>query len=72
MKKKTIITAIIAGAALGAIGGILISSDKSGSFKKMIAKKGSDIRDALKHKLDEMIDTMVSTPGSSVERKDLA
>ena len=53
MKSGKLIAAILAGAATGALLGILFAPDKGHQTRKKISKKGSDFTDTVKKGMDD-------------------
>ena len=60
MSTGKLITGILAGAATGAILGILFAPDKGTETRKKIAKKSNDITDAIKNGFTTMSDAITS------------
>ena len=58
MTTGKLITGILAGAAAGAILGILFAPDKGSETRKKIAKKGTDLTDAVKNGFTSMSDAL--------------
>ena len=54
MSKGKLITGIVAGAAAGAIVGILMAPDKGSETRKKIAKKGNDLSGSVKDGLNKI------------------
>ena len=54
MKSGKVLLGVLAGAAVGAIAGILFAPDKGSRTRKQIVDKGEDYADGLKEKFDEM------------------
>lgn len=60
MSTGKILTGIIAGAAVGAILGILFAPDKGSITREKIAKKTSDTANDIKEKFDQLKDDLAS------------
>lgn len=56
MDSGKIVLGILAGAAAGAIAGILFAPAKGSNTRKKISKKGEDYYDSLKEKVDGLLD----------------
>lgn len=55
MARGRIILGVLAGLSAGAILGILFAPDKGSATRKVIAKKGEDYFDNLKHRINERL-----------------
>ena len=53
-----VLLGLFAGAALGAIAGILFAPDKGSETRKKISKNTSDMGDQLKHTFNDFVDTV--------------
>lgn len=62
-----VLLGILAGAAAGAILGILLAPDKGSETRRKIMKKGEDYADALKDKFDELMDGVTEKFSGSEE-----
>ena len=51
-----VISALLLGAAVGSALGILFAPDKGSETRKKISTKGSDLTDAMKEKIQELIE----------------
>lgn len=51
-----LIGALLAGAAIGGVLGILFAPDKGSETRKKISSKGNDLTDAVKEKFGEFVD----------------
>lgn len=54
MKTKNVIFVVLGGVAIGTILGVLFAPDKGVNTRKKIAKKGKDLEDDIKSKLDNL------------------
>ncbi len=48
----------LAGAAIGAIAGILFAPDKGSETRRKISKKSSELGDSLKHSFNDFVDSV--------------
>jgi gas vesicle protein len=60
MTTGKLITGILAGAATGAILGVLFAPDKGTETRKKIAKRGTDLTDAIKNGFTTMSDAITN------------
>ncbi len=60
MSTGKVITGILAGAAAGAILGVLFAPDKGSETRKKIAKKSNDLTDAVKNGFTSMSDAITN------------
>jgi gas vesicle protein len=58
MSKAKLLTGILAGAAAGAVLGILLAPDKGSETRKKIAKKGNDLSGSVKDGFTKFGDTV--------------
>jgi len=58
MSTGKIVLGVLAGAAVGALVGVLFAPDKGSETRRKIAKKGEDLTDDLKDKFNEFIDSV--------------
>jgi len=58
MKSKKIITAVLLGAAAGAIAGVLFAPDKGSVTREKIKEAGEDLKDTFKDKFNEFVDSV--------------
>ena len=54
MKKSNVVLGVLAGAAIGAMLGVLYAPDKGSNTRKKIHRKGEDIVDDLKDKAENL------------------
>jgi gas vesicle protein len=55
MTNGKVVLSVLAGLAAGAILGVLFAPDKGSETRKKIARKGADMADDVKEKVDELI-----------------
>ncbi|MCW3072461.1 MAG: hypothetical protein JWO44_2351 [Bacteroidetes bacterium] len=55
MDTKKIAIGVLAGAAFGALLGVLFAPDKGAETRKKVAKRGKDTRDDIQEKFDELL-----------------
>lgn len=53
-----VVLGLLAGAAIGAIAGILFAPDKGSETRKKISKNTAEMGDQLKHSFNEFVDTV--------------
>lgn len=58
MSKGKLLTGILAGAAAGAVIGILLAPDKGSETRKKIAKKGNDLSGSVKDGFNKLGETL--------------
>ena len=58
MSKGKLVTGVLAGAAAGAILGILLAPDKGSETRKKIAKKGNDLSGTVKDGIEKIGDSI--------------
>lgn len=58
MKSGNMLLGVLAGAAIGAVLGILYAPDKGSATRNKISKKGKKYADDLQEKYDEFVSTM--------------
>ena len=59
MASGKLILGVLAGLAAGAALGVLFAPDKGSETRRKITKKGVDLSDAAKEKINEIIDSVV-------------
>lgn len=73
MKNSQVILGVLGGFAAGALLGILFAPDKGSNTRKKLVEKGEGYADDLKHKLNDMYDTVANKYNHTVEEaKDFA
>jgi gas vesicle protein len=70
MKSGKVLLGVLAGAAVGAIAGILFAPDKGSRTRKQIVDKGEDYADGLKEKYDEMTAVLSKKYNNAIEEVD--
>jgi gas vesicle protein len=70
MSSSKILVGFLAGAAVGALAGILFAPDKGSATRKKIATKTSDITDSVKNSFSDFIDTVKDTYAGAKEEVD--
>jgi gas vesicle protein len=58
MKSKTILGAVLLGAAAGVIAGILFAPDKGSVTREKIKEASEDLKDTVKDKFNEFVDSV--------------
>lgn len=72
MSKSKVLLGIAAGAAIGALAGILLAPDKGSETRKKIAGKAGDLTDAVKSSFNDFVDDLKRTYSKAkVEAEDL-
>ncbi len=56
MNSGKLLTGILIGAAAGAVLGVLFAPDKGSETRVKISKKGSDLKNSVKDKINELVD----------------
>ena len=56
MSSSKILTGLLIGAAAGAVVGILFAPEKGIDTRKLLGKKGLDLKDTLKSKINDLVD----------------
>lgn len=59
MSKKNVLIGLLAGAAAGAIAGILLAPDKGSKTRKKISKKTMETADGIKSSFSNLVDSMI-------------
>lgn len=70
MSSSKILVGFLAGAAVGALAGILFAPDKGSATRKKIASKTGDITDSVKNSFSDFIDTVKDTYAGAKEEVD--
>lgn len=60
MSAGKLLSAVLLGAAAGAALGILFAPDKGSETRKKISKKGADLKDKFKRKMNDMVDDIAN------------
>jgi gas vesicle protein len=61
MNTGKIVVGVLAGAAVGALAGVLFAPEKGSKTRRQIARKGEEFADTLQEKLDEAMDGVTDT-----------
>ena len=68
-----ILVGFLAGAAVGALAGILFAPDKGSNTRRKIADKSGDIKDSVKNSYNDFVDGVKQTyAGAKEEAEDFA
>lgn len=67
MSSSKVLLGFVAGAAVGALAGILFAPDKGSNTRKKIADKTGDITDSVKNSFSDFIDGVKETYSSAKE-----
>ena len=68
MSSSKILVGFLAGAAVGALAGILFAPDKGSNTRKKIATKSGDITDSVKNSFNDFIDGVKETYSGAKEK----
>ena len=58
MSSSKVITGVLIGAAAGAILGILFAPEKGVETRNKLGKKGADLKDTIKNKVNDLVDSI--------------
>ena len=58
MKSSNVLLGVLAGAAVGALMGILFAPEKGSKTRRQMVSKGEDYADDLKEKIDEILESI--------------
>lgn len=72
MNTSKILTALIVGAAAGAVLGILYAPDKGSETRKKVNEEGKKMSDAIKNKFNEVKEKMASAKDDINKREEFA
>lgn len=70
MSNTKTLLGFVAGAAVGALAGILLAPDKGSNTRKKIAGKAGDVTDSIKSSFDDFIDGLKNAYNNSQEEAD--
>ena len=68
MKTSRVVLGILAGAAVGALVGVLFAPDKGSNTRRKIARRSEDFVDGLKVNLSDRIDHLRDQAGDAVDK----
>lgn len=71
-KNSNILTTFIAGAAVGAVLGILFAPDKGSETRKKVSEEGKKMSDALKNRFNGMKEKMNAVKNDLEQQEDIA
>ena len=60
MNSGKLLAGVLLGAAAGAVLGVLFAPDKGSETRKLISKKGADLRDSFKTKMNDLVDDLTN------------
>jgi gas vesicle protein len=69
MKASRVLLGVVAGAAVGAVLGILFAPDKGENTRRKIARKAEDLRDDIKERANHLAE-IVSDPFHRAEKRE--
>lgn len=67
MSKKAVVIGLLAGAAAGALAGILLAPDKGSKTRKKISDAGREKMDGIKNGFNNLVDSMMNKFSSASE-----
>lgn len=67
MSKKAVVIGLLAGAAAGALAGILLAPDKGSKTRKKISEAGREKMDGIKNGFNNLVDSMMNKFSSASE-----
>ena len=71
MSTKTLMIGVLAGAAIGAVLGVLYAPDKGSATRKKFSRKGYDYSEELEEKFNELIENITEQFQTVVEEVNL-
>lgn len=71
MSNSKILLGFVAGAAVGALAGILFAPDKGSSTRRKITNKAGDIGDSIKSSFNDFVDDLKNTYSKAKEEAEI-